>query len=61
MLTDMPIICFRSAALLVLLVPALALTSAIGGPAVIYLTALIALGTLVSNAFKQWEPFDFRI
>ncbi|MEN4917614.1 O-antigen ligase family protein [Achromobacter spanius] len=45
---------------LVLLVPALALTSPVGGPAVLYLTALIALAALAANAVKRYEPMDFR-
>ncbi len=45
---------------LVLLVPALALTSAVGGPAIIYLTGLIALTALAANAIKRYEPMDFR-
>lgn len=45
---------------LTLLVPALALTSAAGGPAIIYLTGLIALIALAANAIKRYEPMDFR-
>nr|WP_244976763.1 O-antigen ligase family protein [Achromobacter piechaudii] len=45
---------------LVLLVPALALTSPVGGPAVLYLSALIALTALAVNAIKHYEPMDFR-
>ncbi|WP_416359477.1 O-antigen ligase family protein [Achromobacter insolitus] len=45
---------------LVLLVPALALTSAVGGPAIIYLTGLIALTALTANAIKRYEPMHFR-
>ncbi len=47
------------AAWLVLLVPALALTSPVGGPAVLYLSALIALAALTMNAIKRYEPMDF--
>lgn len=45
---------------LVVLVPALALTSPVGGPAIAYLTGLIALTALVANAIKRYEPMDFR-
>nr|WP_313622469.1 O-antigen ligase family protein [Achromobacter sp.] len=45
---------------LVLLVPALALTSPVGGPAVLYLSALIALTAMVVNAIKRYEPMDLR-
>lgn len=44
---------------LVLLVPALALTSPVGGPAVLYLSAPIALAALVMNAIKRYEPMNF--
>lgn len=47
------------AAWLVLLVPALALTSPVGGPAVLYLSALIALAAIAVNAVKRYEPMDF--
>ncbi|MBB1628164.1 O-antigen ligase [Achromobacter sp. UMC71] len=56
----MPTFCLRSVAFLALLVPALALTSAVGGPAVIYLAALIAMATMVANAAKHWEPFALK-
>ncbi len=45
---------------LVLLVPALALTSPVGGPAIVYLTGLIALVALAVNSVKHYEPMDFR-
>ena len=45
---------------LVLLMPALALTSPVGGPAVLYLSALIALTAIAVNAVKRYEPMDFR-
>jgi len=48
------------AAWLVLLMPALALTSPVGGPAVLYLSALIALTAITMNAVKRYEPMDFR-
>ncbi|CAB3873537.1 O-antigen ligase family protein [Achromobacter sp. ACM03] len=48
------------AASLVVLVPALALTSPVGGPAIAYLTGLIALTALAANAIKRYEPMDFR-
>ena len=44
---------------LVLLVPALALTSPVGGPAVLYLSAPIALAALAMNAIKRYEPMNF--
>lgn len=45
---------------LVLLVPALALTSPVGGPAIVYLAGLIALTALAANAIRHCEPMDFR-
>nr|WP_312437203.1 O-antigen ligase family protein [Achromobacter sp.] len=45
---------------LVLLVPALALTSPVGGPAVLYLSALTALTALAVNAIKRYEPMNLR-
>lgn len=45
---------------LVLLMPALALTSPVGGPAVLYLSALIALTAIAINAVKRYEPMDFQ-
>lgn len=45
---------------LVLLVPALALTSPVGGPAVLYLSALIALTAMAVNAIKRYEPMNLR-
>lgn len=45
---------------LVLLVPALALTSPVGGPAIVYLSGLIALTALAANAIKHYEPMNFR-
>ncbi|WP_025136881.1 O-antigen ligase [Achromobacter sp. DH1f] len=56
----MPQICLRTVVALALLMPALALTSAVGGPAIIYLTSVIALVVLGVNAFKRREPFAFR-
>lgn len=53
-------ICLRIVVVLALLVPALALTSAVGGPAIIYLTSVIALCVLGVNAVKRQEPFSFR-
>lgn len=50
----MPLIVF-----LALLVPALALTSAVGGPIILYLTAAISLFLLGRNAYKRQEPFAF--
>jgi len=44
---------------LVLLVPALALTSPVGGPAVLYLAGLVALTALAVNAIKRYEPMAF--
>ncbi|SEK09200.1 O-antigen ligase [Achromobacter sp. NFACC18-2] len=48
------------AAWLVLLMPALALTSPVGGPAVLYLSALIALFAIAANAVRRYEPMDLR-
>jgi O-antigen ligase len=45
---------------LVLLVPALALTTPVGGPAVVYLAGLIALTALAANAIRHYEPMDLR-
>nr|WP_242702647.1 O-antigen ligase family protein [Achromobacter sp. SD115] len=45
---------------LVVLVPALALTSPVGGPVIAYLTGLIALTALAANAIKRYEPMDSR-
>ncbi|WMD23749.1 O-antigen ligase family protein [Achromobacter seleniivolatilans] len=45
---------------LVLLVPALALTSPVGGPAVLYLSALVALTAIAVNLIKRYEPVDFQ-
>jgi O-antigen ligase len=52
--------CLRSVAFLTLLIPALALTSAAGGPAILYLTALIALATMAANLVRRWEPFALK-
>ncbi len=46
--------------LLALLVPALALISADGGPAILYLTFFLGLCAWGVNAFTRREPFDFR-
>lgn len=56
----MPILLLRSVAVLTLLIPALALTSAVGGPVIIYLTALIALATMAVNLSRRWEPFALK-
>ena len=45
---------------LVLLVPALALASPVGGPAIVYLAGLISLAALAANAIRHYEPMDFR-
>ncbi|MGE8640806.1 MAG: O-antigen ligase family protein [Achromobacter sp.] len=45
---------------LVLLVPALALTSPVGGPAIVYVAGLIALTALASNMVKHYELMNFR-
>ncbi|WP_313698811.1 O-antigen ligase family protein [Achromobacter sp.] len=50
----------KPAAWLVLLMPALALTSPVGGPVVLYLSALIALTAIAVNAVKRYESMDFR-
>lgn len=55
---SMPLICLRIVVTLTLLVPALALISPVGGPVIIYLTALIALCAWANNAFKR-QPFSF--
>ncbi|MCG7328865.1 O-antigen ligase family protein [Achromobacter sp. ACRQX] len=56
----MPRMYVNLVAWLVLLMPALALTSPVGGPAVLYLSALIALTAIAVNAVKRYEPMDFR-
>lgn len=45
--------------LLALLVPALALISADGGPAILYLTSVLGLGAMAFNAISRNESFDF--
>lgn len=56
----MPRLYVSLATWLVLLVPALALTSPVGGPAVVYLAGGLALIALAVNAVKHYEPMDFR-
>ncbi|WP_291383491.1 MULTISPECIES: O-antigen ligase family protein [Achromobacter] len=56
----MPRMYVNLVAWLVLLMPALALTSPVGGPAVLYLSALIALTAIGVNAVKRYEPMDFQ-
>lgn len=56
----MPRLYVSLATWLVLLVPALALTSPVGGPAIVYLAGLIALAALAANAVRRYEPADFR-
>ena len=56
----MPRLYVTLAAWLVLLMPALALTSPVGGPAVLYLSALISLTAITMNVVKRYEPMDFR-
>ncbi|WP_424625437.1 O-antigen ligase family protein [Achromobacter marplatensis] len=56
----MPRLYVSLATWLVLLVPALALTSPVGGPAVVYLSGAIALAALIANAVKHYEPMDFK-
>ncbi|WP_175493267.1 O-antigen ligase [Achromobacter sp. NFACC18-2] len=56
----MPRMYVTLAAWLVLLMPALALTSPVGGPAVLYLSALIALFAIAANAVRRYEPMDLR-
>ncbi|ARP89109.1 hypothetical protein CAL14_01350 [Bordetella genomosp. 9] len=46
----------RLAAILALFVPAMALTSADAGPALLYLTALLALVAIVHNRMRGFEP-----
>lgn len=55
----MPFIYLRTIAVLALLIPALALTSKVGGPIIIYLSASIALFVWARNALKKEEPFAF--
>ncbi|OZI75141.1 O-antigen ligase family protein [Bordetella genomosp. 12] len=45
---------------LALLVPALALISADGGPAILYVTSFFGLTAWAVNAVTRREPFDFR-
>jgi O-antigen ligase len=45
--------------LLAILVPALALVSAAGGPALLYLAALLSLALLLANSLKHWEANDW--
>ena len=56
----MSIFCLRSVAFLALLIPALALTSAAGGPVILYVTALIALAMMATNLFRRREPFALK-
>lgn len=56
----MSTLCLRSVAALTLLVPALALTSAAGGPVILYLTALISLVALTANLLRHSESFEFK-
>jgi O-antigen ligase len=56
----MPSLYPRLTAILALLVPALALTSAAGGPALLYLSALIALAAIAHNAIRRYEPWNWR-
>jgi O-antigen ligase len=44
------------AAILALLVPALALTSATGGPVLLYVLALLAIAAIAHNAVRGFEP-----
>ncbi|KCV34579.1 O-antigen ligase [Bordetella bronchiseptica SBL-F6116] len=48
------------AALLALLVPALALLSPVGGPAILYVLALLGLVAILHNAVSRLEPFRWR-
>lgn len=56
----MPRLYVSLTAWLVLLVPALALTSPVGGPAIVYLAGLIALAAIAANAIRRYEPMDFK-
>lgn len=58
-LIPMPLICLRTIVVLTLLIPALMLTSKVGGPVIIYLSAAIALVVWMRNALKKEEPFAF--
>jgi O-antigen ligase len=55
----MPLFYSQAAAVLALLVPALALTSAAGGPVLIYVSALLALVALGHNAARRFETFEW--
>lgn len=56
----MPRLYVSLATWLVLFVPALALASPVGGPAIVYLAGLIALTAITANAIRHYEPMDFR-
>jgi O-antigen ligase len=55
----MPLFYSQAAAVLALLVPALALISADGGPILIYLSALLAFAAIAHNAVRHCEPADW--
>jgi O-antigen ligase len=55
----MPLFYSQAAAVLALLVPALSLTSAAGGPVLIYLSAVLALVALVHNGVRRFEPYEW--
>ncbi|AOB29683.1 hypothetical protein AKI39_01800 [Bordetella sp. H567] len=56
----MPPLYFRSAAILALLVPACALTSAAAGPTLLYVAGLLAIVAIVHNSARRFEPADWR-
>ncbi|OZI66510.1 O-antigen ligase family protein [Bordetella genomosp. 11] len=56
----MPSLYFRLAAILALLVPACALTSAAAGPALLYVTGLLAIVAVVHNSVRGFEPANWR-
>lgn len=56
----MPLSYVRIVAFMAVLMPALALTTADGGPAVIYLGGLVSLIAMGHNAISRFEPFRWK-
>lgn len=56
----MPLLYPRLAAILALLVPACALTSASAGPALLYVAGLLAIVAVLHNSVRGFEPADWR-